>query len=358
MFPNRDFVFVPKPVTVTFALEPVHNLLASLFTLAFADRRSGFDEWVEQTIATLPPERRHTHRVLCWVLAEAYELEGQWPDFPTYLEDLATQDPDSLRGRVLRWLYLRSGGEPPEDCVLEDVETFQEHFLQGYPDEPIDSELIVEAHALLSDPPTMQQTIVTHLRTMWETVLSAEWERCRPLLEKTVEAFNRRDYSGLAPHEAIQSVTGRDLSGEWHQSLSVAERLVFIPSIHVGPYLIKFAYGPLVKIVFGARLPRAVDVDLPDLSRAELLVRLRALTDVTRLRILELLVEHGELCAQDIITLLGLSQSSASRHLSQLSATGCLIEHPGGGKAKCYTINSDYLRETLRAIARHLHVDL
>ncbi len=355
---DSDILLVPRIVTVDFSLDPVHNVLASLFALTLVDRLSGLDEWVEQTASTLPPEHMHTGRLVSGFLSAAFEPEESWSSFPAYLEDLAAQDSQGMRDRVLRWLYARSGGEPDSGCSLEDVETFLERIQRLRSDEAIDRDLYTEAHALLGDPPLMQSVIVSHLHAMWETVLSAEWERRQPLLRQVVDAFGSRDYSGLTAYEAIRAITGRDLQGSWEWALARAERLVFIPSTHVGPYLIKMAQGLFVRVIFGACMPRGVDVGLPDLTRAELMVRLRALADDMRLRILELLVEHGELCAQEIIALLDLSQSSASRHLSQLSATGYLIEHHRGGKTKCYTINPDCFRDTLRAIARHVRVDL
>jgi ArsR family transcriptional regulator len=81
---------------------------------------------------------------------------------------------------------------------------------------------------------------------------------------------------------------------------------------------------------------------------------LRTLADETRLSILDLLLREGELCAQDIIARLDLAKSSGSRHLSQLSAAGYLRERQGTGKAKCYAINPDRFRETLRFLERYI----
>ena len=61
----------------------------------------------------------------------------------------------------------------------------------------------------------------------------------------------------------------------------------------------------------------------------------------------------GELRAQEIITRLELTKSSASRHLSQLSATGYLVERQGAGKIKWYTLNPERFRETLRSLDRY-----
>jgi DNA-binding transcriptional ArsR family regulator len=112
---------------------------------------------------------------------------------------------------------------------------------------------------------------------------------------------------------------------------------------------VKWFQGNTLLLLFGARLPRGSQVVSSALTRAELLVRLNALADDARLRILELLTRHDELCAQDIIEHLNLSQSSVSRHLSQLNATGYIRERRKD-VAKCYSLNTDRVVDTLRAL--------
>jgi DNA-binding MarR family transcriptional regulator len=68
---------------------------------------------------------------------------------------------------------------------------------------------------------------------------------------------------------------------------------------------------------------------------------------------LKLVAEAGELRSQDIINRLELSQSAASRHLQQLSATGYLTERRCEG-AKCYRLNSERIENTLRAVSAFL----
>jgi len=55
----------------------------------------------------------------------------------------------------------------------------------------------------------------------------------------------------------------------------------------------------------------------------------KALGDETRLRILNLL-SRGELCVCDIMKVLGVPQSKASRHLAQLRATGLVTDRREG----------------------------
>ena len=58
-------------------------------------------------------------------------------------------------------------------------------------------------------------------------------------------------------------------------------------------------------------------------SQAELF---KAFADETRLKMLVILARHGELCVCDFEGALGLSQSTASRHLRRLYAAG-LVDH-------------------------------
>ncbi|MDY0385232.1 metalloregulator ArsR/SmtB family transcription factor [Trichlorobacter sp.] len=56
----------------------------------------------------------------------------------------------------------------------------------------------------------------------------------------------------------------------------------------------------------------------------------KSLADETRLRILLLLSDHGELCVCDLMTALELPQSTVSRHLAYLKNVGWLSDRRGG----------------------------
>jgi DNA-binding transcriptional ArsR family regulator len=72
----------------------------------------------------------------------------------------------------------------------------------------------------------------------------------------------------------------------------------------------------------------------------------RALGDATRVRILELLREHGELSVGELVARLGVSQPKASNHLACLRWCGFLVtrrEHP----TVLYRIADDRVAELL-----------
>ena len=182
-----------------------------------------------------------------------------------------------------------------------------------------DQEIHQEAHALLNDPPAMQDFIVTHLRGMWDDVLAAEWEHNLPMLQESVAAFQTLDFAEMSCASAMLRVTGRELSGKCARWQDKANQIVFVPSAHLGPYVGWIGSGETIRLLFGARIPVGGTTTSPDLSRSELLMRLNALSDETRLRILELLSNGNGLNSQEVMDRLDLSQSAASRHLRQLA---------------------------------------
>ena len=70
---------------------------------------------------------------------------------------------------------------------------------------------------------------------------------------------------------------------------------------------------------------------------------LKAIADDTRLRMLNLL-QHHDLCVCELETLLGISQSNASRHLNKLTNTG-LLEYYKAARYVYYKINSETIKE-------------
>jgi DNA-binding transcriptional ArsR family regulator len=358
---DQDFIRLPQPVTVSFALEPVRNMLNSLCLINRLEELSGLDAWVTRTAAALTPEQLHTNRVVCEGLHYAIQPDKAWSSFPAYLDALAAQDPLVLRDRLFR-AYARIAQNAAQDRgdttplpgqkeLLASLETFLAFEKKNF--SHINIPIEAEAHALLNDPPVMRDLIVSHLREMWDGFMAREWERVKPMLQESVHAFQQLDLTGQTPVEIARTIDPALGENWWGRFIAQAEQVIFVPSAHLGPYASKFAGERAFVVFFGARLPEGTRVSSPALTRSELLVRLSALADDTRLSILDLLARDEELCAQDMMTRLDLSQSAASRHLRQLSATGYVIERRREG-AKCYRLNRDRFRNTIRALEQFL----
>ncbi|MCP4423871.1 MAG: winged helix-turn-helix transcriptional regulator [Chloroflexi bacterium] len=359
--PTTDIVRQPTQAKIAVALEPAHHMLNSLMLLIKSEHLSGYGEWVTQTAVSLTPEQLHMNELVLLGLHYAVVPFRSWSSFEAYLGNLAAHNPVTLRDRVLdAYQNLPCQREKPitdRDQILSSADAYLDYLYDRFPDTVINDEIEREAYALMIDPPAMQQVIVNHLREMWQTFLKPEWIRIQPMLQASVEAFGQIDFSDMTPLEAARTVVGQELPEHWEKMLggeeTPIEQVVFVPSAHVGPYLGTFKPNGILWLLFGARLPEGTAVTSPDLSRSELLVRLNALADDTRLRILQIIREEGEQCSQDIINQLDLSQSAASRHLKQLSATGYLSERRRDG-AKCYSLNPERVEGILQALSYFL----
>jgi DNA-binding transcriptional ArsR family regulator len=360
---DQTYILAPEAVNVHISVEPVFVVMDFLSDMAHLDHLSGINQRILEINETLTPERRLINRVIFGDLYAAITPRRSWADMAAYIDHLAKMDPITLRNNAIQWMCEKDHEGMPKltlDQAL-DQETYlnwmEESFVQKKNEKGIkyDREYYEEVHNWLTDPVTTQKRIVEHFTFMWDNYLAAEWRRTRPMVEESVEAFQELDYSGLSALEAIRTITGRDMSQIWPEW---PQNLIFVPSPYIGPYVGRWEAETedTLWVIFGARLPEGARIKSPALSRSELTVRLNALADDTRLRIIELLTQYDELCAQDIINLLDLSQSAASRHLRQLTATGYLVERRKE-VSKCYALNKERFDDTMRAVRRFIRVN-
>lgn len=352
----------PQIALVEVGTEPVYNALHSLMLVHKAADVSGLSEWVQNTRDALTAGELANHRMVVEGLHYALYPQRRFNSFPDYVRHLQEMDPAQLRDRLLDGYFdlpcMRDEPSPYQtyEEVLQSPESYLDFLTGRFGAEIVDPQLERQAYEYAVNPAAMQGLIVSHLRMMWDRFLADEWARVEPMLADSAAAFNAVNLAGMPIREAAEFITGQPLADtDWTVIERDFRRFIFVPSAHIGPYLGRYYRGDTYVIVFGARLPQGTAVSAPDLSRNEIVVRLNALADDTRLRILHLIAEEGELRSQDIINTLDLSQSAASRHLKQLSATGYLQERRCEG-AKCYSLVGERLRDTFQAVLAFLAV--
>ena len=355
--PKTDAIVLPKVTTVEIRLDPAQVFINSMMLLIEWEELSGMNPWIYETAAALSEEEMQEHVLVIIGLYYALLPNRLWKDIPTYLDHLAKADPVEMRDQVLDF-YLNFNNcpeaenyiEATKESLLADADFFLKYITNKFGENLIMPETELAAYELLNDPPRMQTRITTHLNKMWHDYYQEEWDRVKPMLEDTVLAFEKIDFSQMDKEEAAKYITGQEVNPDfWEKVCEDTDQYIFVPSAHTGPYLGAFHQKNAHGIIFGARLPQDTEIHAPDLSRNEITIRLNALADDIRLNILRTISEAGELRSQEIIERLELSQSAASRHLKQLSATGYLIERRCSG-AKCYSLNRDRVQDTLRAV--------
>lgn len=365
--PQQSLIIGAPTTALKVALEPAHNAFNSLAILSRSPHLSGLGDWVNNTLQAMSDEERERHTEIFVGFYFTVQPQKGWPSFPAYVDHLASLPPHAIVDRLLeayvhlakmKYGKMQEDSEPhsaiDRDAILSSFDSYLEFLYSIFSEEHVDEEIEARAYELMGDPPALQELLVSHLRQMWDRYLQEEWQRVRPMLQSAVDAFAEVDLSGMSRLEAANFVTGRDLEElKWNDILQRAEEVIFVPSAHVGPYLGRFWHEGTLRIIFGARLPAGAQVTAPDLSRADIVVRLNALADDTRLRILKLVADEGEMRTQEIMDRLDLSQSATSRHLKQLSAASYLSERRCAG-AKCYRLNEARVEDTLQAVGAFL----
>jgi DNA-binding transcriptional ArsR family regulator len=376
--PLQDIIDLSDPEgSIRISLEEARCAIQSLLLLVKEANHPGVADWISETSRAMSTAEMETNElVMCGLHYVALPLES-WHSFPAYVNHLAAMDPVALRDKMLAiyehkpyWCGMED--KPELEATSETVEVkridlttalsspdqYLAYLRQRFLSKNVDEKIERAAYALVVNPPEMQRVVVDHLRMMWQKYLAAEWQRVRPVLQQAVRALRQTNWEGLSFAEAARLATGQELNDEkLEREFSNTRRLVLVPHPHTGPYTMKLSVGDGTLFLFiGARLPEGSTLYAPDLTRSEIVVRLNALADDIRLQILRQIVENGELRSQEIIDMLDLSQSAASRHLTQLTAAGYLKERRCEG-AKCYSLNPERVNLMLRAVANYLMVD-
>lgn len=341
------------------SLEPALNAFGSLLLLTSADDEPGIHEWISKTRAQMSAEERARHKLVMIGFHYSIMPSRSGQSFEAYLAELESTPPSELRQRLLNaYAGICLTGGPQKDIshevdwddVLSSAENYVEFLRSRFGDELTDAEMESRAYQYVIDPAALKQLVMGHLRWFWKNYLQAEWERVRPMLEESARAFNQIDYGGMSHVEIVEFVTGKEINeSKWGDQIKTTKELVFIPNAHYGPYIRASKIDDKFFIYFGAHLPEGSDVRVPELDRAEIVSRISALADDTRLQILQMISERGEMRSQEIMEAVNLSQPSVSRYLTQLTAAGYLQERRANG-AKIYILNEERIEKTLKAV--------
>src|SRR5215211_4131603 len=349
-------------------IEPAMNAFISMLLISNAKDEPGIHEWVTKTHSQMSGEEQFRHKLV--TIGFHYSILPEVPGatFETYLDHLEATPPSEFRNRLLSayskicFTHEAQGieNQPVDwDEVLSSAKNYVEFLRSRFGDELTDEDVETRAYQYVIDPAALKQLITGHIRWFWKNYLQAEWARVRPMLEESARAFNQVDYSDMTRMEIIEFVTGKDVSSEakweskWGKEVLKTNELIFVPNAHIGPYMRADKIEDTFYIYFGAHLPEGSDVRVPELDRAEIVSRISALADDTRLQILRMIAEQGEMRSQEIMEAINLSQPSVSRYLSQLTAAGYLQERRSNG-AKVYILNKDRIEKTLKAVRAFL----
>ena len=340
-------------------IEPALNAFGSMLLISNAEDEPGIHEWVSKTRAQMSSEERFRHKLVTIGFHYSILPRETGTTFEAYLDSLEATPPSGFRDRLLDAYSKICLTDKDQKQALESVDwdevlnsptNYVEFLKSRFGEELTDEDVETRAYQYVIDPAALKQLLTGHIRWFWKNYLQAEWRRVQPMLEESAKAFNQLDLSHLTRLELVQFVTGKEFNEtKWGDELENARELIFIPNAHIGPYIRTATLQDNLYIYFGAHLPEGSLTRIPELDRAEIVARLSALADDTRLHVLQMIAERGEMRSQEVMEATNLSQPSVSRYLKQLTATGYLRERRENG-AKVYMLNEDRIEKTLKAV--------
>ena len=365
-----DLIFIPPvqaKTSISFEVDEPRNFMGSLCLLN--ESLGGVADRIDSIAKALSPDRKESNRIVCESGASQLLENRAWNSYEAWFEYVSHRDAETMLRAVVERIFDKlakcSDEDPGEiDRLLADKEFYLSVVEQCMREKGMDfdREQVAAVHDVMRNAEEYKALVIEHLGYMWRHYFEEEWRQALPVVKASVEAFVSLSFEGRSFEESIRHVIGRDsVPDSLVQEMEEKERVIFLPSPHIGPYLLMIGSDERTsRVLLGARIPKGAHVDgaggdagSSSLSRSELLTRLEALSDDARLRMLKLIAVEGPKTTQEAMESLGLSQSSASRHLIQLTATGYLINRPGE-RAKMYEFNPIRLEDTFRELKSFL----
>jgi DNA-binding transcriptional ArsR family regulator len=344
-----------RPLEVEFRISMLANLFHALAQVIVAPKFEGFDSWMYTSHTLLPPDLKEDMEVVVTFMqisstfnAWLMEFSGDDPircDFSVFVTKMEALTEDDFHHFLLSGIdaWLQCNTKSPNAAVslpsLEDPCVLRK-LLQ---DMSVDEEDLDRGVDLILNPVTLKEQFVSGVTRFWEEFYREEYERSLPVMERSVLYHRNRRYKGDLS-TVFTSVTGRLLPEGLHV-FQDAERVVFIPSCHIGPYVFHYNIAELRSLLVLLYNCRSTgtrrDEQTPLIEN--LFPPLKALADETRLQILSIL-SGRELYAQQIVDRMEISQPAVSRHLQLMVASGILNVRKEESM-KYYSINRKVLSD-------------
>ncbi len=332
------------------------DLLFALSLVMGAPHTEGFDQWVYATFAALPATLKgdleqvltftqKSGKLVEWLyrLPPHDPVHHDFPAFIAWLQALSEKDFSTLIEDSLTHLADCCEEEGDETDLLEAPGGLRTVIAAHFSEEHVD-----RVTQLVRNPVELKAQFISVLTRFWEQFYQQEYQRCLPLMQRSVEHHRRQTYSGDLT-AIFSAVTGRRFP-KGYEKYEDVERVFFFPSCHIGPYV---AFNPIsdpepaLGIQFNCRPTGTLEGgSMPAIE--DLFPPLKALADETRLQILSLL-DGRELYAQEIVAQLDITQSAVSRHL-KLMVAGGLLNVRKKDSMKYFSVNE----ETLAGLAERL----
>lgn len=363
-------------VQVEFVASPALDILNAMYFTHLAHEMEGLDEWPRRTRAAMAPALRDDLDYLftypghqCGIMGALNDATLVMPGRPNTVADLlrflrdlpATVDGEREPGHSVQGFALYAlrcfASEPPslpDRASPRDVLRLTlEHASLPVddPHPPIVPITPAEAVVLFDVPEDLRSRMLALIERFYEEHYRADEGRRLACLRRSAEAHRQDEARRRQPVDpaAIASALAGTHVSCMHNDPADYTRLVFVPSLDVGPYISSVDLPPAFAMYYRCEAEfRGEGAAADDERTHRMALVYQALSDELRLKILRLLA-GGELYAQQIVERTGAHQSVVSRHLSFMKAVG-LLEVRRQNNMKFYSINGEMRSELRRSL--------
>jgi len=346
--PRLTATTAPAQTDVEFAFSPALDMLNAMYFTRLVIDAEGVEGWPVALRKEMAPDLLAELDYLYWfpngaglmgqlsdMLFSHPRVWGSVDDLVAFIQEVPagigpSQQDAGIQGLAYYLACVRVEEKPLSEDPREALR------LKITADGVEDVEAVME---LWDRPEELRERMVRLVERFYEDHYRAELPKRRPVLERSVAA-----HRGISREEApdvISRLTGRDKICLDEACAAPYERLIFMPSLDMGPYISCAAMaGP--HPVHGMFYPcepeflGETDHHARDIQRLSRIYK--ALSDEQRLRILHILRDGGEMYAQEIVDRMDLHQSVVSRHLMLLYAVG-LLSVRKQNNMKFYSLN-------------------
>ena len=202
------------------------------------------------------------------------------------------------------------------------------------------------AMALYDRPEELRARMVALIERMYNDYYKPDLPRRLPCLQASAAAY-RETTNATNAADVMKQISGRSCLGPGDVCEGPWKKLLFAPSMDMGPYMSCAVIGSLHGMFYPCE-SRFIDGSVETDDAVRMARIYKALSDEQRLRILNILRER-EMYAQEVVERTGLHQSMVSRHLGFLRAVG-LLKVRKSSNMKYFSLNPEIKQKLARTL--------
>jgi DNA-binding transcriptional ArsR family regulator len=256
---------------------------------------------------------------------------------------------------ALHQVYHRRAYTP--DDLEEVVRLWRKYYKEQ---KEIDEEVIVAvsrrraelALNMFANPEDFGDRYLQALGTYYEVFFSEEERRIASKLEAALERAQKLS----AKYDRVK-LLNKLLDGDWDQTLLELDELIMVPSYWYSPWsLTSCLQSDRVLMLYGSR-PKEESLVPGEIVPDDLMEKLKAMTDPTRLRILRYLMQE-QLTPAELARRLRLRAPTVTHHLHALKSAGMVHFVMRGKHEHLYFAKMDSIKGTYNLLKEFLEQDV